>query len=314
MRIYIPEPIAEAGEKYLTECGYEVFRGSGRIDKESLKQDIAECDAMILRTAKIDDEIMEAGKKLKIIARHGAGYDNLDVKAARKRKIITTYSPDTTALSVAEMTITLLLMLARKVKSMEEELRKDHFSYKFSHKGIDVSQKTLGIIGFGKIGRMVAQKAVFGLDMKVISYIPRPEGKKVPEYVECVTWKELLERSDFISIHVPGKAENRNLIGENELKEMKSSAFLLNLARGGVVDEEAFAEAVLQKKIAGGALDVFQKEPPDLKNKIFQVENVILTPHIGSNTEECMERIALDVAEDVHLVLEGKEPRHLIRQ
>ena len=142
MKIYIPEPIAEAGEKYLEFQGYEIFRGSGQTDRESLIRDIAECDAMILRTAKMDEEVLEDGKKLRIVARHGAGYDNLDVKAAKERGIITTYSPDTTALSVAEMTITLLLMLAKKVKRMETELRKDNFSYKFSHKGMDVSGKT----------------------------------------------------------------------------------------------------------------------------------------------------------------------------
>ena len=150
MKIYIPEPIAEAGEKYLEFQGYEIFRGSGQTDRESLIRDITECEAMILRTAKVDEEVLAAGKKLRIVARHGAGYDNLDVKAAKEKGIITTYSPDTTALSVAETTITLLLMLAKKVKRMEAELRNDNFVYKFSHKGMDVSGKTLGVIGLGK--------------------------------------------------------------------------------------------------------------------------------------------------------------------
>ena len=302
MKIYIPEPIAEAGEKYLEFQGYEIFRGSGQTDRESLIRDIAECDAMILRTAKMDEEVLEDGKKLRIVARHGAGYDNLDVKAAKERGIITTYSPDTTALSVAEMTITLLLMLAKKVKRMETELRKDNFSYKFSHKGMDVSGKTLG------------KKAAIGLDMKVISYIPRPEGKEIPKYIKAVPLEQLLKESDFISLHVPGGAKNQNLIGEKELEQMKESAFLLNLSRGGVVNESEFAEAVRKKQIAGGALDVFAKEPPEITDDIFKLENVILTPHIGSNTEECMERIAMDVAKDVDLVLSGEDPRHPIRQ
>ena len=249
MKIYIPEPIAEAGEKYLEFQGYEIFRGSGQTDRESLIRDIAECDAMILRTAKMDEEVLEDGKKLRIVARHGAGYDNLDVKAAKERGIITTYSPDTTALSVAEMTITLLLMLAKKVKRMETELRKDNFSYKFSHKGMDVSGKTLGIIGLGKIGKMVAKKAAIGLDMTVISYIPRPEGKEIPEYVKAVPLEQLLKESDFISLHVPGGAKNQNLIGKKELEQMKESAFLLNLSRGGVVNESEFAEAVRKKQM-----------------------------------------------------------------
>lgn len=314
MKIYIPEPIAEAGEAYLKNKGYEIFRGSEQTDKASMIRDIAECDAMILRTAKVDEEVLEAGKKLRIVARHGAGYDNLDVKAAKEKGIITTYSPDTTALSVAETTITLLLMLAKKVKRMETELRKDNFSYKFSHKGMDVSGKTLGIIGLGKIGKMVAKKAAIGLDMKVISYIPRPEGKEIPEYVKAVSLEQLLKESDFISLHVPGGAGNQNLIGKKELEQMKESAFLLNLSRGGVVNESEFAEAVRKKEIAGGALDVFAKEPPETTDEIFGLENVILTPHIGSNTEECMERIAMDVAKDVYRVLSGEEPLHPIRQ
>ena len=200
------------------------------------------------------------------------------------------------------------------MKRMETELRKDNFSYKFSHKGMDVSGKTLGIIGLGKIGKMVAKKAAIGLDMKVISYIPRPEGKEIPEYVKAVPLEQLLKESDFISLHVPGGAKNQNLIGKKELEQMKESAFLLNLSRGGVVNESEFAEAVRKKQIAGGALDVFAKEPPEITDDIFKLENVILTPHIGSNTEECMERIAMDVAKDVDLVLSGEDPRHPIRQ
>ena len=179
---------------------------------------------------------------------------------------------------------------------------------------MDVSGKTLGIIGLGKIGKMVAKKAAIGLDMKVISYIPRPEGKEIPEYIKAVPLEQLLKESDFISLHVPGGAKNQNLIGEKELEQMKESAFLLNLSRGGVVNESEFAEAVRKKQIAGGALDVFAKEPPEITDDIFKLENVILTPHIGSNTEECMERIAKDVAKDVDLVLLGEDPRHPIRQ
>ena len=152
-KIYIPQPIAAAGEDYLIEKGYEIVRGSGKTDKESIKNDIAVCDAMIQRTAKVDKGILEAGKNLKIIARHGAGYDNLDWKAANESGIYTTYSPDTTTLSVAEFTITVILNLAKRLKESEELVRNGDFQKKFSLKGTDVAGKTLGIIGFGKIGR-----------------------------------------------------------------------------------------------------------------------------------------------------------------
>ena len=213
-KIYIPQPIAAAGEDYLIEKGYEIVRGSGKTDKESIKNDIAVCDAMIQRTAKVDKEILEAGKNLKIIARHGAGYDNLDWKAANELGIYTTYSPDTTTLSVAEFTITVILNLTKRLKESEELVRNGDFQKKFSLKGTDVAGKTLGIIGFGKIGKEVARKAALGLDMRVISYVPRPEGKEIPEYVEIVSWEELLQTSDYISLHVPGGEKNQGIISK----------------------------------------------------------------------------------------------------
>lgn len=313
-KIYIPQPIAAAGEDYLIEKGYEIVRGSGKTDKESIKNDIAVCDAMIQRTAKVDKEILEAGKNLKIIARHGAGYDNLDWKAANESGIHTTYSPDTTTLSVAEFTITVILNLAKRLKESEELVRNGDFQKKFSLKGTDVAGKTLGIIGFGKIGKEVARKAALGLDMRVISYVPHPEGKEIPEYVEIVSWEELLQTSDYISLHVPGGEKNQGIISKKEFAMMKKSASLIQVSRGDVVDEEALAEAIRNGQIRGAAVDVFSEEPPQKDNPLLKLEQVILTPHIGSNTVECMDRIALDVAEDVHLVLSGENPKHPIKR
>ena len=322
-KIYIPQPIAAAGEDYLIEKGYEIVRGSGKTDKESIKNDIAVCDAMIQRTAKVDKEILEAGKNLKIIARHGAGYDNLDWKAANELGIYTTYSPDTTTLSVAEFTITVILNLAKRLKELviekweeesEELVRNGDFQKKFSLKGTDVAGKTLGIIGLGKIGKEVARKAALGLDMRVISYVSRPEGKDIPEYIEIVSWEELLQTSDYISLHVPGGEKNQGIISKKEFAMMKKSASLIQVSRGGVVDEEALAEAIRNSQIRGAAVDVFSEEPPQKDNPLLKLEQVILTPHIGSNTVECMDRIALDVAEDVHLVLSGENPKHPIKR
>lgn len=312
-KIYIPQSIAAAGEDYLRSKGYEIVRGSDRLDKESIKKDIQNCEAMILRTVRMDREILEAAKKLKIVARHGAGYDNLDWKAAEQLGIKATYSPDTTGLSVAEYTLTAILNLAKRMKESETLIRTGRFKEKFSMKGSDVSGKILGIIGLGKIGKEVARRAAFGFDMKVISYVPRPEGKEIPDYVELVSREELFEKADYISLHVPGGEKNQGLVGAKEFALMKQSTYLIQASRGGVVDETAFVDAVKNGQIAGGAVDVFTTEPPQEENPLFGLENVILTPHIGSNTEECMDRIALDVAEDVHLVLSGKEPRHPIR-
>ena len=313
-KIYIPQPIAAAGEDYLIEKGYEIVRGSGKTDKESIKNDIAACDAMIQRTVKVDREILKAGKNLKIVARHGAGYDNLDWRAANELGVRTTYSPDTTTLSVAEFTIAAILNLAKRLKESEELVRKGDFPKKFSLKGTDVAGKTLGIIGLGKIGKEVARKAALGLDMKVISYVPRPERKEIPEYVEIVSWEELFQTSDYISLHVPGGKKNQGIISKKEFAMMKKSASLIQVSRGGVVDEEALAEAIENGQIKGAAVDVFSEEPPKEDNPLLKLEQVMLTPHIGSNTVECMDRIALDVAEDVHRVLSGENPKHPIKR
>lgn len=311
-KIFIPQPVADEGEAYLKEKGYLIKRGSGNFDKESLKADIADCDAMLLRTLKVDREILEAGKQLKIVARHGAGYDNLDWKAAKELGIWATCSPDTTGLSVAEFTIASILAAAKNMENCSRELREGNFNYKFSHKGTDVAGKTLGIIGFGRIGSLTAKKAAYGLDMNILAYVPRPEGKKIPDYVRCVEWETLFQESDFISVHVPGGKRNQKLIGAKEFSMMKKSALLINVSRGGVMDEAAFCEAVKAGRIAGGVIDVFETEPPCMENPLFALENVILTPHIGSNTTECMVRIALDTAKDIDLVLSGREPRHPI--
>lgn len=312
-KIYIPQPIAKVGELYLMENGYEIVRGCGKLDRETMIEEIRDCDAMILRTAKVDRPILEAGHRLQVVARHGAGYDNLDWKAAEEMGIRTTYSPDTTTISVAEYTIAAILNLAKRFKESEALLRENRFQEKFSLKGSDVAGKTLGIIGFGKIGKETAKRAALGLGMQVMAYIPRPEGKQIPEYVMPTDWETLFKHADYISLHVPGGETNQGIVSAKEFEMMKPTAYLIQVSRGGVMDEAAFVEAVKEHKIAGGAVDVFVSEPPQKDHPLLELEEVLLTPHIGSNTKECMDRIAMDVAEDVHKVLSGKEPKHPIK-
>ena len=306
-KIYIPQPIAAAGEDYLIEKGYEIVRGSGKTDKESIKNDIAVCDAMIQRTAKVDKEILEAGKNLKIIARHGAGYDNLDWKAANELGIYTAYSPDTTTLSVAEFTITVILNLAKCLKESEELVRKGDFPKKFSLKGTDVAGKTLGIIGLGKIGKEVARKAALGLDMRVISYVPRPEGKEIPEYVEIVSWEELLQTSDYISLHVPGGEKNQGIISKKEFAMMKPGTIVVNCARGGIVNENDLAEALSNDVIGGAGLDVFVGERLDPESALAKAPHLICTPHMAAQTDTAVEQICLMMVKGTMAVLRGEK-------
>ncbi len=312
-KIYIPQAVAREGEDYLLDRGYEIVRGDGTL-KEELKRGIADCDAMLLRTAKVDREVLEAGTRLKIVARHGAGYDNIDYKAAEELGIWATFSPLTTGLSVAEFTISAMLSLAKKLDRMSRELRSGNFDYKFTHKGMDLAGKTLGIIGLGKIGLQVARRAALGLDMNILAFEARPEGKEFPDYIKLTDLNTLLETADVITVHVPGGPATAGMIGAEQFRRMKPSAYFINASRGGVMDEAAFADAVRNQEIAGAAIDVFSQEPPQMDDPLFSLENVLLTPHIASNTQECMARIALDAAQEIHLVLSGRSPRFPLNQ
>lgn len=308
--IFVPQPIAKESIDFLQSKGYNVYSGSGDLSKNGIINDIKKADALILRTLKIDKEIIESAKNLKIVARHGAGYDNLDFVACKKNGVYSTFSPNSTTLSVAEFAIASIMTLSKRFKEFEQMVRTDSFNDKFNTKGSDVYGKTLGIIGFGKIGQLVAKKASLGLDMKVL-ILDRGQ-KELPEYVEAVDMDTLLSQSDFITLHVPGGNKSKNLLSFEQFDIMKKSAFIINASRGGVMNEEAFVEAVKNKKISGGVIDVFNVEPPNLKDEIFSLENVIVTPHIGSNTTECMIRIAMDCAVDIDRVFLGEEPLYPI--
>ena len=207
-----------------------------------------------------------------------------------------------------------MLSLAKKLDPMSRELRSGNFDYKYTHKGMDLAGKTLGIIGLGKIGLQVARRAALGLDMNIIAYEARPEGKEIPDYIKLTDFSALLQTADVITIHVPGGPATRGMIGAEQFRLMKPSAYFINASRGGVMDEEAFADAMRNGEIAGAAIDVFEQEPPRMDNPLFSLENVLLTPHIASNTEECMTRIALDAAQEIHLVLSGQSPRFPLNQ
>ncbi|MBQ6321462.1 MAG: hydroxyacid dehydrogenase, partial [Lachnospiraceae bacterium] len=255
-------------------------------------------------------QVIQAGKKLRIIARHGAGFDNVDIQAATRQDIWVTNVPDVTSVSVAEFTIGMILNGMRRISECHEELSAGNYAYRYSHPGRDLFGKTLGIIGLGRIGQAVAQRAYFGFGMKILAYVPRQEGKTIPDYVKIVEKEELLANSDVISIHVPGNESNRHLIGKRELKIMRADSYLVNVSRGGVVDEAALAETLHNGKIAGAALDVWMDEPKLPADELLSCKNLFLTPHIGSGSAECMDRMAMEAAGEILRVLSGSEPKH----
>lgn len=309
--ILLVEEIDEAGLEILRNCGKVVF-ASG-CSEDVLIKEIENVDAVIIRVmGKITQHVINAAKKLKVIGRHGAGLDNVDLKAATERGIPVVYTPEANVESVAEHTIGLMIAVAKKIPQAHYALKiKNDWSVRYKYIGTELSNKTLGLIGLGRIGRNVARLAK-GFNMRVLYYdrvrMPDQEEELGVKYVDLDT---LLESSDFLSIHVPLTKETYKMIGEHEIKKMKPGAFLINTSRGGIVDEAALYRALVSGKLAGAALDVYEKEPPDFKNPLFNLENVVFSPHMAAHTKEALRRMAVTVAEDVVAVLQGKHPRYV---
>ncbi len=280
-------------------------------DKNKLKEEIRDADVVIVRSAtKITKEILEEAKNLKIIARAGVGVDNIDLNEATRRGILVINAPDASSVSVAEHTIGLMIALARNLIHANNSLKEKRWEKK-KLKGIELRGKTLGIIGLGRIGSQVAKRAK-AFDMKVIAYDPFVSENYARKLgVKLVDLKTLLKESDFVSIHVPLTDKTRNMITKRELLLMKKTSFLINCARGGIVNERDLYEILKEKRIAGAALDVFEKEPP-FDSPLLELDNVIVTPHIGGNTVEAQKSACMIVCEDIERILNGRPPRNSV--
>ncbi|MCK4251506.1 D-glycerate dehydrogenase [candidate division WOR-3 bacterium] len=277
--------------------------------KEKIIDKIKDKDGLIcLLTDKIDTEIIDAGENLKIIANYAVGFNNIDVEETTKRNIPVTNTPGVLTETTADLVFALILSTARKIVEADRFLRGGKFKgwAPMLFLGNDVYNKTLGIIGFGRIGRAVAQRAK-GFHMKIIYHEPvRLSHDIEKEYnTEYKNFGDLLKESDFITIHTPLVESTHHLISEKEFSLMKKTAYLINAARGPIVDEKALVEALKERKIAGCALDVFEREP-DVEKELITIPNTILVPHIGSASIETRTKMALIVAENVIAVLVNK--------
>ncbi len=309
-KVYIPQDIDQSGKECLMDGGCEIVMGTGTTP-DIMKKEIADCDALLVRTAEIPREVIASGKKLKVISRYGVGYDNIDVTAAKDLGVEVTYSPVGNILTVAEHTIGFIIASAHHFHKCGLAVRTGDWGFRSFGVGTDVAGKTLGLIGIGKIASLVAKKAMLGLDMRVIAFDPYANPSMVPEGVELVEHRETLFReSDFISLHVPDTPATRKSVGAEEFALMKTGAFLINCGRGAVVDEEALIEALKNKQIAGAALDVFNTEPPAAENPLLAMENVIVSPHNAGSTKESAVRVAVDAAQGIVDVLHGRTPRY----
>ena len=267
-----------------------------------LAKEIGDYDALIVRSgAKVTAEAIAAGSKLKVIGRAGIGVDNIDVPAATRRGIVVMNTPGGNNVTTAEHALSLLLACARFIPQANASLRAGKWERtKFT--GSEVTAKTLGVVGLGNIGRIVADRAL-GLQMKVIAYDPFVTAETKPMQVELVTLDELFARSDFVTVHVPLTNETRNLIDAAAIAKMKPGVRIVNCARGGIVDEQAVADAIKAGHVAGAAFDVFTTEPPGEDNPVIGLPQVVATPHLGASTGEAQTNVAIAIAEQVSAFL-----------
>ncbi len=298
MKILVSDPLSDVGVKIFKDTpGIDVDVNTG-LTPEELTKIIGPYDGLVIRSAtKVTSQILEAADNLKVIGRAGIGLDNVDIPAASKRGIVVMNTPEGNTITTAEHTIAMIMALSRNIPQATSSLREGRWEKK-KLKGQEVYNKTLGLIGVGHIGRIVADRAK-GLKMKVIVYDPyiKPEAIEKLD-LEPVSFDTLLERADYITIHTPKTDETANIINAESISKMKKGAMLINCARGGIVDEEAAYDALKSGHLGGAAFDVFIKEPPG-ESPLMTLPNFICTPHLGASTREAQDNVARDVAEQI---------------
>ncbi len=299
MKVLISDNLAPVGEKILRDEGLEVDVKTG-LPPEELKAIIPEYDGLVIRSAtKVREDIIEAATKLKVVGRAGIGLDNVDIPAASQKGIVVMNAPDGNATTAAEHTISMIMSLSRNIPQATASMKAGKWEKK-SFMGREVTGKTLGIVGIGRIGSIVANRAQ-GLKMKVIAYDPHMPPELVEKIgAELVDLEELAKRSDFISVHTPLTKETHHLLSTEFFANMNKDAMFVDCARGGVVDEDALYQALSEEQIAGAALDVFEKEPTTLETTpLLGLPNFICTPHLGASTSEAQENVASAIAKQM---------------
>lgn len=310
-RVLVCDPLGAAGIELLQQhATVDVKTG---LSETELIGIIGNYNAMIVRSGtQVTAAVIDAaGSNLQVVGRAGVGTDNIDIDAATRRGIIVVNAPTANTIAAAEQAIALMLALARQVPQAGDSMRHGRWDRK-KFVGVEVRNKVLGIIGLGRIGSEVAKRAQ-GLEMKIIAYDPYVSADHAARYdVQFMDLPSLLQQADFITLHTPITPDTQNLINAETLALMKPTARLINCARGGLIDEEALLGALDAGQIAGAALDVFSQEPPPADHPLLRHPRVIVTPHLGGSTEEAQAGVALDIAQQVIAVLEGRLPQHAV--
>ncbi|PWT88002.1 MAG: phosphoglycerate dehydrogenase [Blastocatellia bacterium] len=298
MKIFVADDVSDSGLEPLRSAGFDVEKRTGLKGDDLLKA-VADCDGLIVRSeTKVTEDVLNAARSLRVIGRAGVGVDNIDVTSSTRRGVVVMNAPDGNTITTAEHTIALLISLARSVPQASSSLKAGRWERK-KFIGVELQGKTLGIIGLGRIGRVVASRAR-AMGMLIVAYDPfiAPEQARDLE-IELAPLEQVYARADFLTVHTPLTAETRGLIDREVLGKMKKGARIINCARGGLVDENALAEAINEGQIAGAAIDVFMQEPPHPDNPLLALDQVIVTPHLGASTTEAQEGVAFTVAEQM---------------
>lgn len=294
----------------LSRAGCEVVRAdlSGKMTEERLIDLLRGVDGAIVGVVPMTARVIEASPSLKVVSAHGVGYDHFDLEAAKARGVIVANCPGVNDQAVADLAIGLMISIARRIPFADRDMREGIWG---GHVGTELWNKTLGVVGIGRIGRGVAKRGL-GFDMRVLAYDPYvTEDQARSLGVELAPLERITSEVDFLSLHAVLTDETRGMIGEAELGRMKPTAYLINTSRGGLIDEGALYRTLKTRRIAGAALDAFAVEPPT-GSPLLELDNVVLTPHLGAHTAEAIERVGVAAAENVIRALQTGEPLHRV--
>ncbi len=310
-KVLVTEPIHEEGIKLLKE-EVKIVMGES-VSPQLLTKQANDCSGILIRSAKISGEMMRNLPKLKVIAKHGIGVDNIDVKTASELGILVVNAPESNINAVAEHTLGMILLLSKNFVELNKKVRSGQFDMRNKIVNMELKGKTVGLIGFGKIARLLAKK-LRALDVNLIVYDPYVNPIEAEKMGSELTKNidEVLMCADFVSVHVPLNESTRGLMGKEQFNKMKKDAYFINAARGAIVKEKDLFEALKERRIKGAAIDVFEQEPPDNNNPLFQLENILLSPHNAALTDEALVAMATQSAQGILDYFNNKRPKYVV--
>lgn len=315
-RILVAEVIHEAGLELIAKLGHEAVLPSKYNDQRQVEELIKTVDALIVRILPVSRELMDKAPNLRVIGKHGVGVDNIDVSAATEKGIQVVFTPGASSQAVAEHTITLMLSVAKKITTLDKEVCTGNYWIRNKCQTIELSNKTLGLIGSGRIGSIVGQMCHNGFNMRVLIYDPYLKDTTAVEPWGLLvdSLDEMIPQCDFVSVHCPLTKETKGLVNKNVIDMMKKTAILVNAARGPIVNQKELYRALKDRRIAGAGLDVFEVEPPEQDDPLLRLDNAVLTPHVAAGSEEAMQRVAIEVVMNVTTFLDGSIPQGMVNR